>query len=132
MTIHNPGSITRRGFLQTAAVGVAAVPLLGRAAQPAKASLPVSLGSCAQDDNRIRFHSPALTQAFSITIVADTHLFRDDERGAPYRPYSARLAKAYNSTKHFKTGAVMTPEEGFRATLAAARTAKTDLFAMLG
>jgi hypothetical protein len=130
--ISSPSTISRRAFVHTAAVGAAVMPLLGRASTPPSPTGPILRGTCAQDDSRIRFHSPALRQACSITIVADTHLFRDDERGAPFRPYSARMAKAYNTTKHFKTGATMTPEEGFKHVLTSARESKTDLFAMLG
>jgi hypothetical protein len=122
----------RRTFLRQAAVAAGAVPLLGHASVATSTPAPGLRGSCAQDEDRVRFFSPAIKQPFSITMVADTHLFRDDDRGVPYREYSARMAKAYNTTKHFKTGAALTPEQAFRNVLASARAAKSELFAMIG
>jgi hypothetical protein len=124
----------RRTFLRQTAFAAGALPLLGtaRAATPPPAMRPSLRGGCAQDDDRVRFFSPEIKQAFSITAVADTHLFRDDERGVPYRHYSARMAGAYHTTKHFKTGAALTPEHAFRNVLASAREAKSELFAMIG
>src|SRR5688500_17532237 len=131
-TFNPMNNLTRRGFISTAAIGAAALPLVGHAAVPGAPRPAVLRGSCAHDENSVRFYSPAVREPLSITIVADTHLFRDDERGALYRPYSARMAKAYNATKHFKTGAATTPEQAFVKVLAAAREAKSDMFAMLG
>ena len=69
-----------------------------------------SRGSFALDDNRVRFFNKAIPERFSILFIADTHLFRDDSRGEPYRTYSSRMAKAYNQTKHFQTGEPTNPE----------------------
>jgi hypothetical protein len=109
------------------------MPWLGNACAATPAPAPVRMrGGCAQDEDRVRFFSPEIKEPFSITLVADTHLFRDDERGAPYRQYSARMAGAYHITKHYKTGAALTPEQGFRNVLMSARAAKSELFAMIG
>ena len=55
-------------------------------------------------ENKLQFFSEAIKESIKIVHIADTHLFMDDERGVPYAMYSGRMAKAYNQTKHFKTG----------------------------
>ena len=35
-------------------------------------------------ENRIQFFSEAIKEPVKIVHIADTHLFRDDERGVPY------------------------------------------------
>lgn len=84
------------------------------------------------DSHQVRIVSPAVTSALKIMVVADTHLFRDDARGEPYRPYSARMAKAYNETRHFQTQAPTNPEEAFVAALRLAREARIDLLVLAG
>jgi hypothetical protein len=80
----------------------------------------------------LRFTHPAITKSFSITMLADTHLFKDDERGLPYTGFSARMAKAYNQTKHFITGESTNPEKAFVETLNIAQQNKSDILAMIG
>ncbi|MFN3379122.1 MAG: metallophosphoesterase family protein [Runella zeae] len=89
-------------------------------------------GSFAIDANRIRFFVPHLKERFSIMFIADTHLFRDDARGADFVQYSARMSKAYNQTKHFQTGEITHPEECFQKTLALAQTDGVSLVALIG
>jgi hypothetical protein len=89
-------------------------------------------GSFAIDGNHIRFFHPSINKKFSILMIADTHLFRDDERGAPYLSYSARMAKAYNHTKHFKTGLATNPENCFQESIQMATEKKVDLLALVG
>jgi len=55
-------------------------------------------GSFAIDGNIVRFFHPAIQERFNITMLADTHLFKDDDRGVPFQQYSGRVAKAYNQT----------------------------------
>lgn len=81
---------------------------------------------------KVRFYANAITQSLKVVHIADTHLFRDDARGAPYQRYSARMAKAYNQTTHFTTGASTHPEEAFVQTLQLARDAKADLITLVG
>lgn len=65
-------------------------------------------------------------------VVADTHLFRDDERGAPFLQFSQRMARAYNQTKHFVSGEPTNPEDSFVAALRRSQDSGTDLLALVG
>ncbi|MCP1385725.1 metallophosphoesterase family protein [Runella salmonicolor] len=89
-------------------------------------------GTFAIDANRVRFFNTTIRERFSILFVADTHLFIDDARGEPYRQYSARMAKAYNQTKHFQTGEPTNPEKCFQETLAIAQKEGVSLVALIG
>ena len=89
-------------------------------------------GSFALDEHRLRFFSPGIRERFRVMMIADTHLFTDDERGAPFRQFSGRMAKAYNRTKHFQTGEPTHPEEAFEKSLEIAREQKVDLVALVG
>lgn len=123
-------SISRRRFLQGSAAGLAVLPQLGTAASPS-ASAGVR-GTFSLDDTRVRFQTPAAVKSSKILFVADTHLFRDDERGTPYHEFSGRMAKAYNETRHFRSQKATTPETCFAETLQAARDEKTDLIVLGG
>ena len=127
----------RRHFLQSLAATTAGLPLVSsfpaRASESLSAStLPTLRGGFALDDNRVRFFSHALPKPFKVMMIADTHLFRDDKRGDAYRPYSARMAHAYNQTCHFKTGAPTNPEAGLIEALRLARESNVDLVALVG
>ena len=89
-------------------------------------------GTFAIDANRIRFFNAAVRERFSILFIADTHLFMDDARGESYQQYSARMAKAYNQTKHFQTGEATNPAECFQQTLAIAKNEGVSLIALIG
>ena len=119
--------MTRRRLLQTAAAGSflghaliqgAEAPGSGSAAASASGSLRAGF---AIDDVRVRLYSPQVTQPVKLVMLADTHLFRDDERGAPFREYSGRMAKAYNQTKHFRTLQPTQPEACFEETIQTAQ-----------
>lgn len=89
-------------------------------------------GGFALDENRVRFFVRGLKPSFKVMVIADTHLFRDDERGESYRQYSARMARAYNQTRHFKTGEPTNPEASLAEALRLAREARVDLVALVG
>ena len=89
-------------------------------------------GTFALDHHHVQFHSPDLTEPLRVLLVADTHLFLDDVRGEPFRQYSGRMAKAYNHTKHFQTGAPTHPQEGFENALKVGRESQADLLALVG
>jgi UDP-2,3-diacylglucosamine pyrophosphatase LpxH len=89
-------------------------------------------GSFSLDGNVLRFIHPDIQEAFAVTMIADTHLFRDDARGEAYKQYSARMARAYNETRHFQTGETINPEIGFEGALAAAVENKSSLIALVG
>ncbi len=80
----------------------------------------------------INIYSSAVSDTVRLMVFADTHLWMNDEREEPYREYSARMAGAYHSVKHFQTGAPTTPEESFLATIRLAQQRGVDAIAMLG
>lgn len=86
----------------------------------------------AQDDVRVRFFREDGGGGFKVLMIADTHLFTDDARGEPYRAFSGRMAKAYNVTKHFKTGQPTHPQEALVQALALAKEQRVDLVALVG
>ncbi len=65
-------------------------------------------------------------------VIADTHLQRDDERGEPYREYSARMARAYRTNRHFATGEETTTEESFRESVEEAKRRRVALILLAG
>ncbi|MEM9658704.1 MAG: metallophosphoesterase, partial [Planctomycetota bacterium] len=89
-------------------------------------------GSFAVDGNRVRFFTEAVEQPVRVLVAADTHLFADDDRGAPFRKFSARMAGAYHVTRHFQTGAETNPEESFVRLLEQAQEKNVDLVALVG
>ncbi len=89
-------------------------------------------GSFAIDANRVRFFHPGISKKFNMMMLADTHLFRDDQRGEPYKTYSSRMSLAYNTTKHFQTGEATDPEKSFVRALAIAAEQKYDFVALIG
>lgn len=121
----------RRSFLQTAAAASAATcsSSIAGAAPPASAT---SRPSFAIDDNQVTFYTDAVTRPVKMMVVADTHLFTDDDRGKPYHEFSGRMANAYNTTTHFQTGQPTNPQQSFQATLARANATDVDLLALLG
>lgn len=125
---------SRRGFLQAAACGAAALSLPGCAHRLPLASAAGlrADGSFALDGNRARFYSAALREKVTVVVIGDTHLHLDDARGEPYRAYSGRMAKAYNQTKHVQTGAPTNPQESFELALALAKERRADLLALAG
>ena len=80
----------------------------------------------------INIYSSAVSDTVRLMVFADTHLWMSDEREEPYREYSARMAGAYHSVKHFQTGVPTTPEESFLATIRLAQQRGVDAIAMLG
>lgn len=125
--------VVRRRFLQMAAVaGAAAAVREGRAA-----ARPLQPAHClrdgfALDAECVRIYSSAVRAPLKIMVIGDTHLFLDDARGEPYRTYSGRMAKAYNTTKHVVTGAPTTPQACFEQTLSRAREERVALLVLVG
>ncbi|MBL9127595.1 MAG: metallophosphoesterase, partial [Verrucomicrobiales bacterium] len=122
---------TRRTFLRT----TAAAGLLAGASGCATASASrraAMRGAFSADTTVVRCYSPAIEKPVRIHFVPDTHLWRDDERGEPFRPYSARMAKAYNVTRQFRTAEPTNPEDAYVATLKIAKDAGTDLVVLGG
>lgn len=89
-------------------------------------------GTFSMDENKICFYHDQVTEKFSCLFMADTHLFKDDERGDEFKIYSGRMAKAYNKTKHFQTGIETNPERAFIETLQIAKKENTSLLILAG
>lgn len=84
------------------------------------------------DQNKVYFYSEVINESIKVVHIADTHLFKDDERGIPYQEYSQRMAKAYNETSHFQTREKTNPEESFERTLAFAKEVNADVITLIG
>ena len=84
------------------------------------------------DQNKVLFYSEQINESIKVVHIADTHLFKDDGRGIPYREYSNRMAKAYNETTHFQTRQKTNPEEAFEQALAFAKKVNADLITLIG
>ncbi len=123
----------RRSFLLTAAAASAAGSLNTELVTGAETTIkPTWQRSFAVDDSRVTFHTDAVTRPVNVLVVADTHLFTDDERGKPYQEFSGRMSRAYNKTTHFKTRQPTNPEQSFEAALARAKANQVDLLALVG
>lgn len=118
------------GSLALASLGLAAPKI--EQGKPVSTTLPQRKGSFSLNGHHLRFTHPGITKNFSITMLADTHLFKDDERGIPYTGFSGRMAKAYNITKHFISGEPTNPEKAFVETLYIAQQNNSALLAMIG
>lgn len=81
---------------------------------------------------QVKIFSSAVEDTLRIFVIADCHLWLWDEREEPYREYSKRMASAYHSTTHFKTGRKTNPEEALRQTVALAKKKGADAIALVG
>lgn len=127
--------MNRRSILRSMAVSsaVLSLPQVSIGSVPISfSSLPVRKGGFSLDGNTIRFSHPSISRPFTMTMIADTHLFRDDERGTDYVQYSKRMAKAYNTTKHFQTGMQTNPEMAFEETIKIAGENGSSILALMG
>lgn len=84
------------------------------------------------DQENVFFYAEVIHESIKVVHIADTHLFKDDDRGVPYQTYSNRMAKAYNQTTHFKTQAKTHPEEAFEQALEFAKEVKADVITLVG
>ncbi|KAB7531048.1 metallophosphoesterase [Flagellimonas olearia] len=84
------------------------------------------------EQEKVFFYAEVIHESIKVVHIADTHLFKDDDRGIPYQEYSGRMAKAYNRTTHFKTREQTNPEEAFEETLAFAKKVNADVITLVG
>jgi DNA repair exonuclease SbcCD nuclease subunit len=84
------------------------------------------------DQHDVFFYADVINEPIKVVHIADTHLFKDDERGMPYQEFSNRMAKAYNQTTHFETRLKTNPEEAFEQTLGLAKEVNADLITLIG
>lgn len=83
-------------------------------------------------NNMVTMYLEGVTKFTRIIQISDTHLWMDDDRGIDYQKFSQRMAKAYNKTKHFLTGAETNPSACFEQTLKIAKENKADLIVLTG
>ena len=80
----------------------------------------------------IHLRAPGAVEKTRLVFVSDTHLGREDERDAAYRENSRRMAGAYQTTRHQRTGEHSSPEALFLETLGHAREVQADLVVVGG
>lgn len=132
----------RRDFLRHTGVSAGALsasagisylnPALASQGSPDQSSVRRIDHSFSMNGQNVQIHLAGISEPVHITMIADTHLFRDDERGAPFREFSERMAKAYNQTTHFISGQQTDPESSFRQALQLAQENRSDLFTIIG
>lgn len=124
----------RRSFFKKASTALVGLGLTthsctntinGKVKQPLKVFTTI-------DQQEVSFYANVINESVKVVHIADTHLFKDDKRGIPYQEFSNRMAKAYNQTKHFKTGESTNPEEAFEQTLAFAKEVDADVITLIG
>ncbi|HOC68838.1 MAG TPA: metallophosphoesterase [Candidatus Hydrogenedentes bacterium] len=84
------------------------------------------------DQNQVSLYTHARVEPTKVFHITDTHLSLDDERGVPYREFSARMAAAYTGNSHFQSGETCSAEESFEWTLDRARKGKANFLALTG
>jgi predicted phosphodiesterase len=124
--------VKRRGFLNSctaAGLGLSAAVTPSFAATPDKGSCRYTFSLT---DNQSKIYTRAAVKPTKIMHITDTHLSLDDERGAPFREYSQRMAGAYKSNRHFRTGESFSADENFLKTLEIAQKDGVDFIALTG
>jgi len=122
----------RRSFLNASALsglGLAFSPIGSHAVLKRRKS---NRGVFSLDGSKVSIFTKASVSPTRIFHISDTHLSMDDYRGEPFLEYSERMGKAYNSNAHFKTGELITAEQGFEQTLALAKEQDIDFLALTG
>ena len=114
------------------AVAAAFLLTFAAPAQKSQELLGTRRSSVYQQGTQIRVFSPDVKEPLRLFVISDTHVFLSDEREDPYRQYSKRMSKAYNTTRHFTTGEKTNPEDSFRKTVDLARKNGADAIVLLG
>ena len=124
----------RRSFLKGTTAGIAGLGLVTNSyanTNYKKITKPVK--QCVTvDQEKVFFFAEVIKESIKVVHIADTHLFKDDDRGIPFQVYSNRMAKAYNQTTHFKTRSKTHPEEAFEQALDFAKEEKADVITLVG
>lgn len=126
--------IKRRSFLKETTAALAGLGLTTTSypnTNQKKIKEPLKL-CVTSDQEKVFFYADGINESVKVVHIADTHLFKDDDRGMPYQEYSNRMAKAYNQTTHFKTQVKTNPEEAFEQTLEFAKNANADVITLVG
>ncbi len=130
-----PSFFSRRKFFgcafgASAALGLAETPLALSAAETTRSDFPLT--TFTYEQGAVRFYTKAVSEPVKILQLSDVHLFLDDERGDEYRQYSERMAKAYNVTRHFETGAETNPTAMLKEIAERAKSENYDALALTG
>ena len=121
--------MNRREFIGASALAASGVSFQAFAdGEPPK----IYRGTFSTNDNEVAVYTHAPVKPTRVFHITDTHLSIDDERGAPYREFSKRMAAAYKSNSHFQTGENYSTQESFERTLAVAKDKKADFIALTG
>lgn len=124
----------RRPFLKKTSTAIAGIGLTTSSlANTSNKKIKKPIKVCTTiDQQEVFFYAEVIKESIKVVHIADTHLFKDDERGVPYQEFSNRMAKAYNQTTHFKTRVNTNPEEAFEQTLAFAKEVNADVITLIG
>ena len=124
----------RRSFFRKTSTGLVGIGLTASSfANTSKKKIKKPVKVCATlDQQEVFFYAEVINESIRVVHIADTHLFKDDERGIPYQEFSNRMAKAYNQTTHFRTRINTNPEEAFEQTLAFAKEVNADVITLIG
>ncbi|MEX0314471.1 MAG: metallophosphoesterase [Allomuricauda sp.] len=124
----------RRSFVKGTTTALAGFGLTTHSyAKTAQKKINTPIKQCVTlEQEKVVFYAEVIQEIIKVVHIADTHLFKDDDRGIPYQAYSGRMAKAYNQTTHFKTQAKTHPEEAFEQALEFAKAVNADVITLVG
>ena len=77
-------------------------------------------------DTSVKIFSDKVKTPVKLFLISDTHLWMSDSREEPFRQFSGRMSKAYNTTKHFRTLEDTDPNEAFQKSLEIAKKSGVD------
>ena len=123
--------MNRRHFLNLTALASLGIATSNTALQAAPIKTAPK-GGFSLTGNQVRFFNEPIHKPTRVFFISDTHLWQSDEREAPFRQYSQRMAAAYNQTQHFQSGQPTNPIQAFEATLRHAAEQKVDLLILAG
>jgi predicted phosphodiesterase len=122
----------RRHFLSKSLAGAGlavSTPLVSEAASITKEAWP-SLHNSGMLETIISI--PNLKKDLNILQISDSHISCDNESDQEYVQYSARMNRAFQSIKHYKTGNPSTTTDNFKEILQLGIKEKVDLIALTG
>lgn len=83
-------------------------------------------------DTSVKIFSDKVKTPVKLFLISDTHLWMSDSREEPFRQFSGRMSKAYNTTKHFRTLEDTDPNEAFQKSLEIAKKNGVDAICHMG
>ncbi len=122
----------RRNFITAMSLAGIGIPLTSFSINNKRKNKKDIRGTFSTNNNRISIYTNAQVKPTRIFHITDTHLSMDDERGNQYHEFSKRMAGAYKSNTHFKTGERQSTKENFENTLILAKEQGVDFLALTG